>query len=193
MDNIKKIFIIFVFVSLLFLSMGVLAGYNLADIEWSRNQLISDNPQNVDFSMHYNSTYYIPEISFTIKNEGRFDFNLEKITWVVYLVNGTKMYQANNYAWTYKRGAMVVPCGGSKKIHIVDNSSTHMWMHYVLNQLKWIVEHYGKNNVTWRITLDVDGTLGNFNGEQYEYNLRTWYLWKLPEVSIEYEGNQTAS
>ncbi len=193
MDNIQKIFIIFVFVSLLFLSMGVLAGYNLADIEWSRNQLISDNPQSIEFTVHYNSSYYIPEISFIIKNEGRFDFNLEKITWVVYLVNGSNTYQANNYLWSYNRGEMVVPCGGSKKIHIVDNFTTHMWMHYVLKQLNWIVDKVGKNNVTWRITLSVDGTLGNFNGAQYKYNMRTWYLWKLPEVIIKYEGNQTAS
>lgn len=188
MEKLQKIFIIFIFISLIFLGAGVAMGFNLADIEWSRNQLISENPQNINFTVKYNSTFYLPEISFMIKNEGRFDFNIEKVTWIVYLVNGSKLYQTNNYMWSYKHGSMVVPKDGSKVLKITDNSTTHMWMGYVLRNLNWMINN-GKN-LTWKVTIDVLGILDNFNGEQYSYNVRTWYLWKLPKVEISYEGIQ---
>ena len=71
---------------------------------------------------------------------------------------------------------------------ISDNKTSHTWMGYVLKNLNWMVKKYGKNNITWKYTLNIQGEIGDFQGEEYKYNYRTWYLWKLSEVEISNEG-----
>ncbi|NPA75650.1 MAG: hypothetical protein GXO25_06180 [Euryarchaeota archaeon] len=130
-----------------------------------------------------------------IINTQPFDCNIFKISWTVYLVNDTVDYQANNYQVYYPIGSrIIIPAGKSISLTIVDNTSTHQWTSWVLHNLKWQLEKYGSiKYIKWRNTVSVYCMLGNFNGEKYRYNYRTWYLWYLPEVEISYDKTITAS
>ncbi len=186
MDNIKKVLYIFVVLSIIFLIGGLFSAMNLAYIEKSRDTLISENPQNVRFQVIYNNTSYVPHIVFTINNPGHLRYCVKKVTWQVFLLNGSKKYQANNYGYMYLNDEICVSPHSAKDIKIVDTNTTTLWRAYVMHQLRWLVGH--NLTVKWYTTLSIDGWLGDFNTKEYQYNIRTWYLWKLPEVVIEYEG-----
>ena len=191
MDIIKKIFFIFSVFSILFLFAGIYSGYTLANIEKSRDILISENPHSVVFSYSYNLTSYTLRIKITVKNMGAYDYGIEKITWLCFLLNksnGGMKYQANDYQIYYIHKSYV-KVGETKVFEIIDNKTTKQWERNVIKNLLWQINKYGKSNVTWYNEISIDGYLGSFEHEQYKYNQRTWYLWQLPEVLIKYEGN----
>ncbi len=188
--NRKRIFLIFIFVSLLFTFSGIYSAYTLATIERQRTSLITLNPQDVRFYMELNATSYNFTIHFKLVNEGPYSFGLFKIRWAVYLVNGSTEYQANDYQRYYPEGdRIMVLTGHTLSMTIVDNTTTHQWYSWLMPHLKWQIEKHGLKNITWHNVLEIKGMLGNFNGEEYQYNVRTWYLWHLPEVEIRYDKN----
>ncbi len=191
MDIIKKIFYILLIFSLLFLFAGIYSGYTLANIEKSREVLILENPQNVTFSYSYSATSYTLRIKITVKNSGVYDYGIEKITWVCSLLNNSNesaKYQANDYQIYYPQKTYV-KAGRTMEFEIVDNKTTEQWEKHVIKNLLWQINKYGKLNITWHNEISIDGWLGNFDHDRYKYNVKTWYLWHLPEVLIKYAGN----
>jgi len=188
MEIIKKFFYIFLIISLIFLFAGVFSGYTLANIERSRDLLISSNPVDVKLTYEYNKSSYVLILKFGVNNSGLFDYWIEKITWTCYLVNNTngKLYQANNYQRYYPE-KIRVERGKILEIEIVDNVTTHQWENTVFGHLMWQINNYGVENITWKNSISIDGWLDSFSHKEYRYNQRTWYLWKLSEVLIEYD------
>ena len=188
MSILKKIFYLFVILSILFLAAGLYSGYTLALIAHQRTEILTNNPKDVQFSIFYNKTSYAFGIKLDILNSGPFAMNIHQITWHVYLVNGSMKYQANNYQRYYSPDErLTIPAGKSLTIYVIDNQTTLQWAGNILPHLRWMVQKYGMQNITWHNTIDIVSFLGNFNTEEYRYNVRTWYLWTLPEVLIEYE------
>ncbi len=188
MNNLRLIFYIFIFLSIFLFVSGAYSGYSLANLEKTRTVLINSNPQNVSFRVYFNNTSYVPNIKFTLVNPGHMKFTVEQITWHVFLVNGSVKHQANNYVYFFFNNKVFLPPGGHKRISIIDNLTTHIWQSYILSQVRWLSKKYGCNNVTWYTTLDIRGFVGDYNTEQYRYNVRTWYLWNLPAVELSYYG-----
>jgi archaellum component FlaG (FlaF/FlaG flagellin family) len=184
----RKVSVFFAIFSLVFLFSGLYSAHTLAEIEHQRNFLLSTNPQNVELYLELNNTSYTLTLHMSIKNTGPYSFKIFKILWTVYLVNGSTVYQANGYGRYYSEGErLVVRPGQMLNITIVDNRTTHQWSSWLLPHLRWQIEKYGLKNIKWHNTITVKGMLGDFNGEKYRYNVRTWYLWHLPEVVISYD------
>ena len=192
MGIIRKIFYVFLIISILFLFAGIYSGYTLANIERSRDVLISENPHSLLFNYSYNLTSYTLRIKIAIKNSGIYDYGIEKIAWACTLLNisnSSAKYPANSYQRYYPHN-LYVKAGKTKVLEIVDNQTAKEWTgRNLLKNLLWQIKKYGKSNLVWQNAIFIDGYLDSFDHEQYKYNYRTWYLWRLPEVLIKYEGN----
>ncbi len=187
-DKLSVVFYIFLLFSFVFLFSGIYSAYTLANVVYQKNSLLSINPQHVDFNYTLYHRYYTLILKLTIKNPGPFDFWINKITWLSFLVNGTHQYQANDYSYYLYRG-ILIGAGKIKTITIVDNVTVKQWASYVYPQIIWQKENRG--STVWHLQISFEGHLDNYHAEEYRFNVKTWYLWLLPEVDKEYEETVT--
>ena len=187
-DKLTVAFYIFLIFSLFFLFSGIYSAYSFANLIHQKDQILSENPVEVEFSYALHNRSYSMTLKVYIKNEGPMALWITKISWLTFLVNTTDghMYQANDYSF-YSSNGIQVTSHEEKIIKIVDNSSVKQWISYVYPHLIWEKRNVGKTN--WTVELSIMGRVGSSQGNEYQFNYRTWYLWKLPEVEIQYEGN----
>ena len=186
-DEISIVFYVFMFFSLLFLLSGVYSAYSFANVISQKDHILSINPTRVDLNYTLENKSYFLTLKVHIKNPGSMNLWIVKISWLTFLINntnGTHKYQANDYSASDKQGILIVP-DEEKVIKIIDNSTVKQWTNYVYPHLIWQKRNMG--NTTWEIQLSVKGRIDNYHSEQYQFNVKTWYLWYLPEVDIYYD------
>jgi hypothetical protein len=179
------IFYVFLSISLLFLFAGLYSSYMLATIVHQKDLTLKVNPVGVIFNYTLQNGGYFLTLNLTLINPGPYDLYVRQISWTTFLINGSSRYQANNFFAYYPRG-IHIGSGSYKYIFVIDNSSVKQWEGYVYPKIVWEKTHLG--NTTWYILLDIKATLDNYDTENFKYNVRTWYLWHLPEVDVEYES-----
>ncbi len=189
-NKISIVFYIFIIISVVFLFAGVYSAYTFATIVDQKNSLLTVNPQNVEFNYKLCDNGYFLMLNLTIKNTGPYEFWINKISWLSFLVNGTHQYQANDYSF-YNSSGILIKSGEMRTIAIVDNTSVKQWMGYVYPHIIWEKKILGSTN--WHIEISFEGRIDNYHSEEYQYNVKTWYLWLLPEVDKKYEESITLS
>ena len=182
--KITIVFYIFLIFSVLFLFSGVYSAYTFANIIYQKDQILSTNPAEVIFNYTLTNNSYFLTLTVHVKNTGPMNFWVTQISWLTFLINNTEKYQANDYSILYGKGILIQP-GEERTIKVTDNDSVKQWDSYVYPHLLWQKKNFGKT--TWEVQLSVEGHIDNYQVEEYRFNIRTWYLWKLPEVVIEHD------